>query len=124
MSDQYPELLSDLADQVTSRLCDRGVTTQDAKVIGRDVAEHVRKHWGGQLVYVPIGKAHELSQRDEEIWNRFDGKNHQELVREFRLSEQQIYQIVKKVGAVKRAQAQPDMFAGGVVSSAPTGSRP
>ena len=124
MNGEYPELLADLADQVTSRLCDRGMTADDAKVIGRAVAEHVRKHWGGMLLYIPNGRAHELSQRDEEIWTRFDGKNHHELVREFKLSEQQIYQIIKKVGAVKRAHSQPDMFTGGVVSSAPSGSRP
>lgn len=121
MSGEYPELLADLAQHVEHQLCERGVAAQHAKECGFAAAEHIRKHWAGMQIYIPFGRGRQISERDEEIWRKFNGHNHNELVREYELSLQTIYHILKEVGAAKRAQSQPDMFKPeGVIPSAQT----
>ena len=62
-------------------------------------AEHIRTHWAGQPIYIPKGAAYEFSKRDVEIFNRFNGRNHSALAREYNLTVMRIYQIVKAIKA-------------------------
>jgi Mor family transcriptional regulator len=54
-------------------------------------------HWGGQNIYFPMGLSYKLSQRDQAIYNEFNGINHSELARKHHVSLQWIYKIVKTV---------------------------
>ena len=107
----YPEILADLADQVRARLAARGLDSEQAAAIGREVAEYMRLHWGKSWIYIPQGQAYELGRRDREIYRRWRGSaNCDALCREYDLTPQRLYQIVKAVGAAERKKRQPDMF--------------
>jgi len=109
--DQYPELLSDIAQQVDARLVllaktQLVLTEEDAKRIGWEVAEHVRSHFAGELIYIPKGRAFEARQLHQQIWDEFNGHNVPELVSKFKLAEQSIYRVLKfmRARSVKKNQ--------------------
>jgi Mor family transcriptional regulator len=93
----YPEILADLADQIGMKLVGAGLDEVRAADIGFDIAEHVRKHWGKHPFYLPAGVAYELSLRDREIYERYDGHNHDELAKAYDRTVVRIYQIIKRV---------------------------
>ncbi|MDP3714945.1 MAG: Mor transcription activator family protein [Burkholderiales bacterium] len=125
MSGAYPELLADLASRAEQLLRAEGLGEEQAKTIAFKLSESVRQHWGGQLIYVPMGTDFEITQRDVAMWEKFDGRNHEALAREFGMSLQHVYRVVKKMGRIARARDQRDLFAGAaVVSSAPSGNSP
>jgi Mor family transcriptional regulator len=106
----YPEILADLADQIGQKLVEKRVCDPErAADIGFEAAEHIRRHWGKQPVYIPAGEAYDLSKRDVEIFNRCNN-NHAELAREYNLTVVRIYQIVKAVRAEMIRKRQGALF--------------
>ena len=67
-------------------------------------------HWGGGLLYICKGQHYEISLRDQEIFRRFNGENHDWLAQEYDLTLQHVYRIVKRVGAAERAKRQSSLF--------------
>lgn len=109
----YPELISDLADQVAVKLVELGVALAKAADIGWHVGEHVREHWsGGAVRYIPKGVSYDLSRRDKKIYQDFTGANHRELARQHGLTEMRIYQIIKTARAAHLKKTQGDLFSG------------
>lgn len=98
----YPELLADLAAHLTEMLTDAGVA--GAGPIAARCAEHIRKKWGGMMVYIAKGREYEISQRDAEIYRRFTGRNHAVLCRDYDISLQHLYRILKACAAADRRQ--------------------
>lgn len=115
MNDQFrskgPELLLDLAQQVAHALGELIAVDQErAEHIGKAVAERMAAHWGGQNIYFPMGLTMKLSRRDRQIYDKFNGHNQNELAREFGVSVQWIYKIIKAVRKEEVARRQGDMF--------------
>ena len=106
----YPELLADLADQVALKLTEAGVQPTKAADIGFAAAEHIREHWGGMPIYLPKGVTYGYSQRDLELYERFNGRNHHALAKEYNLTVMRIYQIVKRVRAEHVQKCQGALF--------------
>lgn len=104
------ELLADLAEQVEERLVAIGMDHADATRLGWLAAQHMNAHWGGGLLYICKGQHYEISLRDQEIFRRFNGENHDWLAREYDLTVQHVYRIVKRVGAAERAKRQSSLF--------------
>lgn len=107
----YPDLLVDLATILGEALQKQGVDAVRAADVAFVATEHVRKCWSGQMLYLPKGTQYELSQRDQLIWQKFNGHNHYPLAVEFGLTEMRIYQILKRVHAAELKRVQPDLFA-------------
>lgn len=105
------ELLTDLSQQVAHMLVELATVPQDvAGAIGKEVADRMALHWGGQNLYFPMGKALKLSQRDRQIYAEFNGDNHSELARKFGLSLQWVYAIVKAVRQEEIDRRQGKLF--------------
>jgi Mor family transcriptional regulator len=83
---------------------------EQAEQLGREIADRMAGHWGGQNIYFPMGLSYKLSQRDQAIYNEFNGINHSELARKHHVSLQWIYKIVKTVQKEETAKRQTDMF--------------
>lgn len=107
---EYPEFLADLSAQFTELLVSRGIARSLAADLGREAADLVRARWGGIEVYVPKGRSFMLSQRDREIWEKWNGRNVVELCREYGLSEQRIYQILDAMREQEAAKRQHKLF--------------
>lgn len=109
-----PELLLDLAQHVSATIAELlQVDPAIAEAAGHEVAGRMAAHWGGQNVYFPMGLSYKLSKRDREIWAAFSGHNHSDLARQYGVSLQWIYKIVKAARADELARRQGDMFSTG-----------
>ena len=91
----YPELLADLADQTALKLTEAGIPPTKATEIGFAVAEYFRVHWSGAMIYIPKGDAYGFSQRDIELYARFNDRNYHALAKRVRAE-----QIKKRQGAL------------------------
>lgn len=108
---QAPELLEDLSAQLAKMLVDELQVAGDrAKEIGLKAARKMASHWGGQLVYFPKGAFYELTDRDGELYAKFNGNNHAELAREFDRNLQTVYRIVATMRAEDIAHRQKNLF--------------
>lgn len=106
----YPELLADLAAQIGEQLVEHGIHRDRAAEIGLKTAEFIRGHWSGQPIYIPKGVAYDFSRRDLAIFEKFNGRNHAPLAREYNLSVMRIYQIVKSIRAEMIRKNQGALF--------------
>lgn len=110
LNDALPEglhpTLVEMAEQMFLALAEDAEAVQ---VLGKprlaqivaDQVDRVALRCGGGQFYLPKGLALKLSQRDREIFDRFNGRNKRELAREYGVSEMRIDQIV---AAVRRAE--------------------
>lgn len=106
-----PELLVDLAEQCAQVLMEiAGFDDEKAHNVGQEIAQRMAVHWGGQNIYFPMGVSFKLSQRYRQIYGEFNGTNHSELARKFRMSVPWIYKIVKAGRQEDLARRQGDMF--------------
>ena len=106
------ELVADLEAQVVGCLVSvSNIGKSDARIVAKQVAQHLSAHWGGQLLYIPKNHFGKLDERDKEIWAAFNGHNHAELARRYDLTMQQVYKILKQTGTKVRAKSQADLFA-------------
>ncbi len=91
---EYPEILVAIGDFVAEFLVSKGVIDLDAAKAGLECAEQFRRTFGGETVYMPKGMAYELSKRDQDIIDRFDGSNSQTICREYNITRRRLYQIL------------------------------
>ncbi len=106
-----PELLVDLAQHAAAALVEMASLDRDkADQLGREIADRMAAHWGGQNIYFPMGLSLKLSQRDQQIYDEFNGTNHSDLARKYGVSLQWIYRIVKAVRQEEIARRQGALF--------------
>lgn len=105
-----PELLIDLIDKAAAVLLEYGIDKDKAKVCAHAIGNHMRKEWGGQMLYFPKGLAADISARDLEMYNEFDGTNHEVLAKKYDLSVQWVYKVIKTIHAMETAKRQADLF--------------
>ncbi|MBR0573700.1 MULTISPECIES: Mor transcription activator family protein [Pasteurellaceae] len=109
-----PDVLIGLAQVVeTVAVQSLDLSKENAEQLGIDIAQAMAKEWGGSMLYIPINLVFNLSQRDLEIWEKFNGFNHAELAREFGISKQWVYHIIKRIRKQMQDKAQPDLFNNG-----------
>lgn len=110
--ERVPELVTDLEDQMSACLCSElpMLDKTQAKVVSKKVARFITDNWGGQLIYIPKNHIGKVSERDQQVYREFNGKNHAALSKKFDLTVQQIYRIVKTVGDAERSKRQTDLF--------------
>ena len=107
--DRYPEILTDLAAKAAEVLeKDGGLARGAAEALARRLVEMVGIDWAGQQVY--IGKGVAVSDRDREIYRQFTGTNHTQLAVRYRMSERQIYNIVRRIREEDFNKKQMSLF--------------
>lgn len=94
---EYPEVLVAIADHVAQFLVNRGIPESEAARVGLDCAEYIRRAFGGDDLYIPKAISFELSKRDAEILDKFDGSNFKEITREYGITRRRLYQILHSV---------------------------
>lgn len=96
-------VLDDLKDHVYREMIDQGVEDSKAETVSARLRDHFRKHWGGQQIYFTIYGGER--ERNEEMFSRYDGKNRDELMREYGISQTYFYKIIKVVRASRKKNA-------------------
>jgi len=112
MSTHSLELLQDLQEQAAAVARRRGMDAGDADDLGKALAEHLRKHWGGMPLYIPKGLTLDCRQRDARIWEHWNGRNADQLAREHGITQQRLYQILKRQRGDEISRVQMDLDLG------------
>lgn len=107
---EYPELLNDIGQVIARNLFQMGFPEENAKQGAHMITETIRTELGGAAMYLPKGHLHDLSKRDREIFDKFNGRNLYELAREYNLTEMQIRNIIKRGMLRLRAKQQRPLF--------------
>lgn len=71
-----------------------GVEHGSAETMAELVFKHLQKNWGGREIWIP---ADNKQQRNEKIKHDFNGRNHAEICRFYRISLRQLYRITKYI---------------------------
>lgn len=109
-TDNYPPILADLRATVAASLIQDGIDAARAEQYAHAAAERIRNEWGGSMPYIPKGMEYELSLRDKEIWDKFTGHNRDQLIKEYDISLQWFYKIIKYQRAADIKRRQNDIF--------------
>ncbi|WKE65035.1 Mor transcription activator family protein [Gallaecimonas kandeliae] len=109
MGTRRHELLEDIHAQVAKVAQEFGIKEDVADQVGCAIADHLAENWGGQNFTIPMDHHYRISQRDAEIYDRFNGRNHHVLAKEFNMTVRGIYKVIKRVRA-KGDPNQPGLF--------------
>jgi len=107
-----PEFLFDLAEHIAA-LFERcgGLSGEKATDLAWDTAEYMAAHWGGLNIYFPKGTHIYKSRRARQIWEQFNGRNHDDLARKHDVSVQWVYTLIRKMQAEETRLRQQSLFA-------------
>ena len=109
-SSKYPEMLHRLREIIIEELKEQRIEQELTEHCAHHITETVRAEWGGTAVYIGKGLMYELSQRDAEIWEKFNGKNHHALVNEYGITMVWLYKIIKHQRRAMIKDKQTDLF--------------
>ncbi|MDZ7862633.1 Mor transcription activator family protein [Acidovorax sp.] len=104
------ELLADLVDVVTRRLRENGVSPNEAEIVANDLADHLAKHWGGQVIPFPKDLRRELTRLELEIYGKFLGDNYDDLARQYDMTMSGMRKLIARIRAKLAADVQNDLF--------------
>ena len=106
-----PEFLDDFMAKSTDILeNDIGLSPEQALSAAEKLVKFIKKDWSGQQIYFPKCAEDELSARDLQLWEQFNGNNYSQVAREFNVSVQWVYKVVKFMRAKNIANKQIDAF--------------
>jgi Mor family transcriptional regulator len=109
-STKYPESLIRIREIIVDELKEQGITQELAEHSAHHITEAIRTEFGGTAPYIGKGLLYELSQRDAEIWAKFNGKNHHALVSEYGITMVWLYKIIKHQRQAMIKDKQTDLF--------------
>ncbi len=104
-----PEFLDALAAHAAQELAHAGVDPATAVELGQRIATRIAQLYGGTWLRVPTGTwnggglCFDLSRRDLAIYRAFDGRNRDQVLRDFDISESYLYRIIKRVRELSRS---------------------
>ncbi len=93
--DHYPPILADIARLLRPRLNEHFSDTQ-ADRLALALVDDFCQAFSGSQIYIPKQDAFKRAQRDAAIRQEFDGRNHADLSRRYRLTVTQIYEILAR----------------------------
>jgi len=108
----WPGSLADLVDVLADDALDRGMDEGKAFAEARRSIALIAHYWGGRMCYLPRNDKLKIALRDNRIWRKFRGDNITELAVENKLTDQQIYTIIKHQRKLTIRRKQRDLFAG------------
>jgi Mor family transcriptional regulator len=108
---KYPPMYKDLIAKATGPIAEQLKVPEDAaRLAAYLVCEVIRKDWAGIFQYVSKGCAYDLTRRDREMYEKFNGRNYKELAKEYGISERQVYTRLDMIREDEFARRQPSLF--------------
>ncbi len=107
---RWPEGLTFLAEHAEAALIRLGFEKMQAVRLANVVLTQLAFGCGGRAFYLPVGDLLKKQLRDREIWHQFNGRNVDDLARDYQLTQMQIYAILKKQRALNVNKYQGSLF--------------
>jgi Mor family transcriptional regulator len=108
--ENYPEILTALEVLCVKVLENHRIDKAQTQQIAHEIAESVRMEWGGTPIYICKGQEYELTERDKEIYAKWNGRNRHEICREYNISYPWLCKIIKHQRKVMIKKSQVDIF--------------
>jgi len=103
------DILADLREQAARIIKEDGGLSEDKAInLANLITDSVRANWSGLLIY--FNKKNDLSERDLEIYNKYNTRNRDQLCKEYDLSVVRLYQIIKRVRSQEIDRRQLKIF--------------
>lgn len=104
------QALLDIATTVSEALVKFGTAAARAEDIGLLTAAALRDTYGGEQLYIPKALGLAISDRDREIYSKYDGNNTFALSKEYGLTERQIYICIGRIREEETVKRQMRLF--------------
>ncbi|EGA4860860.1 positive regulator of late transcription [Escherichia coli] len=108
LESRWPRSVVDLIDVLENELKRQNVS--NPRELARKQAVALSCFLGGRQFYIPCGDTILTALRDDLLYCQFNGRNMEELRRQYRLSQPQIYQIIARQRKLHTRRHQPDLF--------------
>jgi Mor family transcriptional regulator len=106
----WPQTLAELVDVFADHLQRRkGHASEAARKEAQDLTVVLATYFGGRQIYLPRNEKLRLALRDKQIWRAFDGKNIDLLEKRWRLTRQQVYNIIAQQRALHQKGLSPEL---------------
>ncbi|QOF67326.1 transcriptional regulator [Actinobacillus sp. GY-402] len=109
IANQWPGTLADMIDVIKTELIRQGEDEEKARLQASKIIGILANYIGGQSIYLPTGDRIKVALRDAQIYQDFKGNNVRELIRKYKLSETQVYEIIRTQRRLFRRRNQPDL---------------
>ncbi|MCG6659881.1 positive regulator of late transcription [Halomonas campisalis] len=103
---KWPKKLMEVTDVAEQALVNHGLEQNRSRELAKVVIKALAFLHGGRVFYFPKGEGLDLALRDREIWERFDGHNHEELSREHGLTTTRIYGILAEQRKLRQSDKE------------------
>ncbi|EAM8419865.1 transcriptional regulator [Salmonella enterica] len=108
---QWPRALAGLVDIFEREFCRQGMNEPEARRLARNAVVAQAGYMGGRSWYLPTGETLFAALRHHEIFTRWHGGEDIEALRcEYRLSQTQIYAIIREQRQLHVRRIQPPLF--------------
>lgn len=118
MGERRKELLTDLVAIAVRVLVENEVPPLVAEIAANTMADRLADYWGGQSLTFPRDFRWKLAKIELEIYDRFTGRNYEELIRAFNMTDRGLRKLLRRVEdklakqrAVNQVVNQTDFFA-------------
>lgn len=107
------EIAASMAAVLGMQLRKHGIAESNADEIAVSVLDEVRIQYGGQNVYFPREQKERISDRDDEIYDRFSRNEISipNIAQEYGISLQWAYHIIRAVRAKRKAEREAERAA-------------
>lgn len=89
-----------------------GMEPDSAQRVAHEAVLRFAEDHPGEGVYVPKGHLFRLDVRDQAIYDKFTGRNFNELARDFGVTPRHVRRVIKRAKAIDSATRIDDMFPG------------
>lgn len=104
------QLLTDTARDVLIDLL--AISEDDAARVAREFIVRFAEDQPGEQLYIAKGIGFRLDVRDQAIYEKFNGRNYNQLAREFNVNPRHVRRLVRRARAIDTAQRIDDLFPG------------
>jgi len=107
----WPKTLADLMAVVQQQICrSQSLPKEKAYPVARDIIAALAHYMGGRQMYLPRDDRLKRAFRDIQIYQAFDGRNHQALAEQHGLTTMQIYAILAEQKKLHIGRVQQSLF--------------
>lgn len=106
---RWPKILVEIIDVLSCELERQEFAKKEAKLTACKLVGVMAHYFGGNAVYLPSGEKMEKTLREVQMYNDFTGNNVHELVRKYRVSQTNVYDIIRRQRALQRKRHQNDL---------------
>ena len=93
---KWPQNIADLYKAIKQSITDMDRDELDLDEMSQQICINICAEFGGRQFYLPKGTEALNAMRDARMWEEFDGNNHLELARKYKISGTRVYQILAK----------------------------